>query len=215
MVLVDLAGSEMVRKSNATGQQLEEAKMINKSLSALGLVINALTDSKSQHIPYRDSKLTRILTDSLGGNSKTALIIAVSPSSFNAVETVSTLRFGTRAKSIENIVTVNQTRSVDELEGLLLRAEKAIDAQSAYIVTLSTQLQAALNDREINNNSNISPTKETLVTTNNENVAIESEESLIARLQIEDKIIISKSQRDSELNALQQLQGNEFIVYVN
>jgi kinesin family protein 5 len=145
LVLVDLAGSEMVRKTNASGQQLEEAKMINKSLSALGQVINALTDEKATHIPYRDSKLTRILQDSLGGNSKTVLIVAVSPSSFNALETVSTLRFGTRAKSIENKVSVNQTRSIEELENLLMRAEKAIDAQTAHIISLSSQLQAAVN----------------------------------------------------------------------
>lgn len=143
LVLVDLAGSEMVRKTNASGQQLEEAKMINKSLSALGQVINALTDDKATHIPYRDSKLTRILQDSLGGNSKTVLIVAVSPSSFNASESVSTLRFGTRAKSIENKAIINQTRSVEELEALLARAEKAIDTQSAFIMTLTAQLQAA------------------------------------------------------------------------
>jgi kinesin family protein 5 len=142
LVLVDLAGSEMVRKSNATGQQLEEAKTINKSLSALGQVINALTDEKQTHVPYRDSKLTRILQDSLGGNAKTVLITAVSPSSFNANETVSTLRFGMRAKSIENKVTVNQTRSVEELEGLLIRAEKAIDTQNAHIAAITAQLQA-------------------------------------------------------------------------
>lgn len=143
LVLVDLAGSEMVRKTNSSGQQLEEAKMINKSLSALGQVINALTDEKSTHVPYRDSKLTRVLQDSLGGNSKTVLIVAVSPSSYNAMETVSTLRFGTRAKSIENKVSVNQTRSIEELENLLMRAEKAIDAQTAHIISLTTQLQAA------------------------------------------------------------------------
>jgi septal ring factor EnvC (AmiA/AmiB activator) len=142
LVLVDLAGSEMVRKTGAAGQQLEEAKTINKSLSALGQVIYALTDEKSTHVPYRDSKLTRVLQDSLGGNSKTVLIVAVSPSSFNANETVSTLRFGMRAKSIENKVTVNQTRSVEELESLLVRAEKAIDAQTSHIIALSTQLQA-------------------------------------------------------------------------
>jgi kinesin family protein 5 len=143
LVLVDLAGSEMVRKTNASGQQLEEAKMINKSLSALGQVIYALTDEKATHIPYRDSKLTRILQDSLGGNSKTVLIVAVSPSSYNANETISTLRFGTRAKSIENKVSVNQTRSIEELENLLMRAEKAIDAQTAHIISLTTQLQTA------------------------------------------------------------------------
>ena len=66
LVLVDLAGSETNKKTGATGQQLEEAKTINKSLSALGLVINALTDAKATHVPYRDSKLTRVLQDSLG-----------------------------------------------------------------------------------------------------------------------------------------------------
>ena len=142
LVLVDLAGSEMVKKTNATGQQLEEAKTINKSLSALGQVIYALTDKTTTHVPYRDSKLTRILQDSLGGNSKTVLIVNVSPSSYNGSETLSTLRFGMRAKSIENKVTVNQTRSVEELEALLIRAEKAIDAQTAHIMALSEQLQA-------------------------------------------------------------------------
>lgn len=141
LVLVDLAGSEMVRKTNASGQQLEEAKTINKSLSALGQVINALSSKETiTHIPYRDSKLTRILQDSLGGNSKTVLVIAISPSSYNLQETLSTIRFGTRAKSIENKVTMNQTRSMEELESLLTRAEKAIDAQSAHINSLTAQL---------------------------------------------------------------------------
>jgi kinesin family protein 5 len=94
--LVDLAGSEKVNKTGATGQTLEEAKKINKSLSALGNVINSLTDGKSSHIPYRDSKLTRILQESLGGNSRTTLIINCSPSSYNDAETISTLRFGVR-----------------------------------------------------------------------------------------------------------------------
>ena len=131
LVLVDLAGSEMVRKSNASGQQLEEAKTINKSLSALGGVINALTDDKQTHIPYRDSKLTRILQDSLGGNSKTVLIIAMSPSSYNAPESLSTMRFGMRAKSIENKVTMNQTRSPEELEAIARLRERLVDAQTA------------------------------------------------------------------------------------
>ena len=85
LVLVDLAGSEMVKKTSASGQQLEEAKTINKSLSALGQVINALTDKNVTHVPYRDSKLTRVLQDSLGGNSKTVLIVAISPSSYKYV----------------------------------------------------------------------------------------------------------------------------------
>jgi len=74
--------------------------MINKSLTTLGKVINALTDSKMHHIPYRESKLTRILSESLGGNSKTCLVITCSPSPYNEAETISTLRFGARARSI-------------------------------------------------------------------------------------------------------------------
>ena len=72
--------------------------MINKSLTCLGMVINALTDGKSNHVPYRDSILTRVLSESLGGNSKTNLIITCSPSVYNESETLSTLRFGERAK---------------------------------------------------------------------------------------------------------------------
>ncbi|CAL1394971.1 unnamed protein product [Linum trigynum] len=103
LVLVDLAGSQKVEKTGAEGKLLEEAKTINKSLSALGNVINALTcsSSKSNHIPYRNSKLTRLLQDALGGNSRTALICCCSPSTSNSSETFSTLRFGTRAKHIK------------------------------------------------------------------------------------------------------------------
>jgi kinesin family member 5 len=141
LCLVDLAGSEMVRKTGAKGQQLEEAKMINKSLSALGNVITALTTGKNaKHIPYRDSKLTRLLQESLGGNACTVMIICCSPSTYNAAETVSTLRFGNRAKSIKNVAKMNQTRSVEELTKLLMRAEKAIDVQGKYIAQLEKKM---------------------------------------------------------------------------
>ncbi|KIR37533.1 kinesin [Cryptococcus deuterogattii 99/473] len=123
LYLVDLAGSEKVGKTGATGQTLEEAKKINKSLSALGMVINALTDGKSQHVPYRDSKLTRILQESLGGNSRTTLIINCSPASFNEAETLSTLRFGMRAKSIKNKARVNVEMSPAELKALLKKTQ--------------------------------------------------------------------------------------------
>uniref|UniRef100_A0AAV1VE09 Kinesin-like protein n=1 Tax=Peronospora matthiolae TaxID=2874970 RepID=A0AAV1VE09_9STRA len=140
LYLVDLAGSEMVRKTGATGRQLEEAKTINKSLSALGMVINALTDSHATHVPYRDSKLTRVLQESIGGNSRTALIINVSPSSFNASETISTLRFGMRAKSITNKAVVNEQRSVAEYEALLAAAERKIAKQQTYIIALEARV---------------------------------------------------------------------------
>lgn len=86
--------------------------MINKSLSELGNVINALTDGKSKHIPYRNSKLTRVLQESLGGNAKTTLIITCSPSVWNEQETVSALIFGVRAKAIKNRPKVNKELSV-------------------------------------------------------------------------------------------------------
>ncbi|KAF8590607.1 kinesin heavy chain [Ramaria rubella] len=140
LYLVDLAGSEKVGKTGASGQTLEEAKKINKSLSALGMVINALTDGKSTHIPYRDSKLTRILQESLGGNSRTTLIINCSPSSYNEAETLSTLRFGMRAKSIKNTARVNAELSPAELKGLLKKAQMANTSYQAYIAALEAEL---------------------------------------------------------------------------
>ncbi|KAM4908135.1 kinesin-1 heavy chain isoform X2 [Molothrus aeneus] len=106
LYLVDLAGSEKVSKTGAEGAVLDEAKNINKSLSALGNVISALAES-STYVPYRDSKMTRILQDSLGGNCRTTIVICCSPSSYNESETKSTLLFGQRAKTIKNTVCVN------------------------------------------------------------------------------------------------------------
>lgn len=95
--LVDLAGSERVSKTGVKGKMLAEAKSINQSLSTLGRLINAFNDPAAGHIPYRESKLTRILADSLGGNSKTCMIVTVSPHPQNRSETLSTLRYGSRA----------------------------------------------------------------------------------------------------------------------
>uniref|UniRef100_A0A4W3I5G2 Kinesin-like protein n=1 Tax=Callorhinchus milii TaxID=7868 RepID=A0A4W3I5G2_CALMI len=106
LYLVDLAGSEKVSKTGAEGSVLDEAKNINKSLSALGNVISSLAES-SNYVPYRDSKMTRILQDSLGGNCRTTIVICCSPSSYNESESKSTLMFGQRAKTIKNTVTVN------------------------------------------------------------------------------------------------------------
>uniref|UniRef100_A0A8C1FTY9 Kinesin-like protein n=1 Tax=Cyprinus carpio carpio TaxID=630221 RepID=A0A8C1FTY9_CYPCA len=106
LFLVDLAGSEKVSKTGAEGAVLDEAKNINKSLSALGNVISALAEGTT-YVPYRDSKMTRILQDSLGGNCRTTIVICCSPSSFNEAETKTTLMFGQRAKTIKNTVCVN------------------------------------------------------------------------------------------------------------
>ena len=112
---VDLAGSEKMSKTGISGGVgLKEAQNINKSLMTLGMVINALTEN-ANHVPYRDSKLTRVLQESLGGNSQTTLIITCSPSNVNASESLSTLRFGQRAKLIKNKVVANTVKSVKEL----------------------------------------------------------------------------------------------------
>ncbi|KAA0202969.1 hypothetical protein HAZT_HAZT008533 [Hyalella azteca] len=114
LYMVDLAGSEKVSKTGAEGTVLDEAKNINKSLSALGNVISALADGNKSHIPYRDSKLTRILQESLGGNARTTIVICCSPASYNEAETKSTLDFGKRAKTIKNVVSVNEELTAEE-----------------------------------------------------------------------------------------------------
>ncbi|KAL3622609.1 serine/threonine-protein kinase KIN2 [Castilleja foliolosa] len=114
LILVDLAGSEKAERTRAEGKVLDEAKTINKSLSTLGNVINALSSQgKTNHIPYRDSKLTRVLQDALGGNSQTALLCCCSPSPLNASESLSTLRFGARAKHIKALPRVSLKEDED------------------------------------------------------------------------------------------------------
>uniref|UniRef100_A0A3Q1CLG1 Kinesin-like protein n=1 Tax=Amphiprion ocellaris TaxID=80972 RepID=A0A3Q1CLG1_AMPOC len=113
LYLVDLAGSEKVGKTGAEGTVLDEAKMINKSLSSLGNVISALAEG-STYVPYRDSKMTRILQDSLGGNCRTTMVICCSPSAFNDAETRSTLLFGQRAKTIKNTVSLNMELTAEQ-----------------------------------------------------------------------------------------------------
>ncbi|EKX45559.1 hypothetical protein GUITHDRAFT_55963, partial [Guillardia theta CCMP2712] len=109
--LVDLAGSERQKATNASGDRLKEASNINKSLSALGNVIMALadiSDGKARHVHYRDSKLTFLLKDSLGGNSKTAIITNISPADSNFGETISSLKFAQRAKLIKTRAILNE-----------------------------------------------------------------------------------------------------------
>jgi len=144
---VDLAGSECVGKTGSEGQVLTEAKAINKSLSALGQVIKALTEGKGkgQHIPYRNSKLTRLLQESLGGNSKTALVIALSPSSFNDVETLSSVRFGQSAKQIKNIVIKNASHSILELT----RKIEELELQLSEVIKLNSILETFIRSNNL------------------------------------------------------------------
>jgi hypothetical protein len=106
--LVDLAGSERSSKTGASGARALEGIKINLSLTSLGNVISSLVDGKSQHIPYRDSKLTRMLQDSLGGNAKTVMVANMGPADYNYDETLSTLRYANRAKNIKNKPRINE-----------------------------------------------------------------------------------------------------------
>ncbi|DBA04396.1 TPA: hypothetical protein N0F65_009992 [Lagenidium giganteum] len=131
--LVDLAGSERQSKTGATGNRLKEGCKINLSLSALGNVISALVDGKGKHIPYRDSKLTRLLQDSLGGNTKTLMVAAVSPADYNYDETLSTLRYANRAKNIKNKPIVNEDpkdAKLREYKEEIDRLKKLLEKQS-------------------------------------------------------------------------------------
>lgn len=121
--LVDLAGSERQAKTGAEGTRLKEATKINLSLSALGNVISALVDGKSTHIPYRDSKLTRLLQDSLGGNSKTVMVATIGPASYNYEETLTTLRYANRAKNIKNKPRINE----DPKDALLRQFQEELE----------------------------------------------------------------------------------------
>lgn len=132
LFLVDLAGSECLTKTGATGERMEEAKHINKGLFTIGRVISALTEG-DPFIPYRDSKLTRILKESLGGNSKTTLVVTASPSVYNEFETISTLRFGVRAKQIKNRPVINMELSKEQLIKLVENRNERIAYLEDYV----------------------------------------------------------------------------------
>ncbi|XP_075762692.1 kinesin-like protein KIF17 isoform X4 [Pelodiscus sinensis] len=127
--LVDLAGSERQSKTGATGERLKEATKINLSLSALGNVISALVDGRCKHIPYRDSKLTRLLQDSLGGNTKTLMVACLSPADNNYDESLSTLRYANRAKNIKNKPHINE----DPKDALLREYQEEIRKLKAIL----------------------------------------------------------------------------------
>jgi hypothetical protein len=146
LYLVDLAGSERVAKTEASGLRLDEATSINLSLHALGNVITALSLRKTSrkqanmHVPFRDSKLTRLLENSLGGNALTFVCLTVSPNSFNDQETLSTMRFGAKAKLVTTKPRRNQQRTVEELELLLDRSKAEVTDLRMQVSLLRRQL---------------------------------------------------------------------------
>jgi kinesin family protein 1/kinesin family protein 3/17 len=158
--LVDLAGSERQAKTGATGARLKEGAAINKSLTALGNVINALAEAEKSskghkggkaHIPYRDSKLTRLLQDSLGGNARTLMIAAISPAADNFEETLSTLRYADRAKQIKNVSRRNEDvnqQVISQLRSEIDELRKQLLAQQTASVAATTGEDRAKADQE-------------------------------------------------------------------
>eukprot|EP00747_Dinoflagellata_sp_TGD_P074097 gnl/TRDRNA2_/TRDRNA2_158183_c0_seq4.p1 gnl/TRDRNA2_/TRDRNA2_158183_c0~~gnl/TRDRNA2_/TRDRNA2_158183_c0_seq4.p1 ORF type:complete len:739 (+),score=145.67 gnl/TRDRNA2_/TRDRNA2_158183_c0_seq4:63-2279(+) len=141
LYLVDLAGSERLQKTNATGRQLEEAKLINTSLLALGQVIAALAH-RHMHVPYRDSKLTQLLRNCLGGNARTAVLVAASPHAWNANESLSALRFGARASLITNTAQMNVAQDPEMLKRLLEKARMDLNELRGHCWAMQVQLAA-------------------------------------------------------------------------
>ena len=147
LYLVDLAGSEKAKKTNAEGHTLSQACYVNKSLTILSNVISALVKKKT-HIPYRDSKLTRLLTHALGGNSNTLMILTCSRDEADVPETVATLKFGKRALSLPNKPKVNHVMKVEEYKLLLEKAEETLKTQKTVIEALERENASLRNTSE-------------------------------------------------------------------
>ncbi|GAB9475582.1 unnamed protein product [Globisporangium polare] len=165
--LVDLAGSERASKTGATGDRLKEGAAINKSLSALGNVINMLASDKvkgkSAHVPYRDSKLTRLLQESLGGNSLTVMVAAISPADYNFDESLSTLLYANRAKSIKNATRKNEDvnekiirelrEEIERLRQMVVRPTSAVSSEGGHFSSsvageMTTQMEETIANLE-------------------------------------------------------------------
>jgi kinesin family protein 3/17 len=179
--LVDLAGSERQKKTGATGNLLKEGAKINLSLSALGNVISALSEgTKGKHIPYRDSKLTRLLQDSLGGNTKTLMVAAISPADYNFDETMSTLRYANRAKNIKNKPKINE----DPKDTMLREFKEEIERLRNLLTAQASGVPIGLNSPE-KPNRNKKVKKASDVLEDNEEEEGESEDE-------EEEIVVKK-----------------------
>lgn len=214
--LVDLAGSERQSKTGATGERLREATKINLSLSALGNVISALVDGRSRYIPYRDSKLTRLLQDSLGGNTRTLMIACLSPADNNYEESLSTLRYANRAKSIQNRPRINE----DPKDALLREYQEEIKKLRALLTgQLSTADLSTLLAGQSSESSPAVPSRPQSTPTDERKEKIKEEyEERLAKLQAEynaeqeskaklqEDIAALRSSYESKLSSLEKAQ---------
>ncbi|CAL1673007.1 unnamed protein product [Lasius platythorax] len=208
--LVDLAGSERQARTGATGDRLKEAASINLSLSALGNVISALAAGNGRHVPYRDSKLTRLLRDSLGGNARTLMIACVSPSDIDAEETLSTLRYAARARCIKNKPIVNEDPKdalLRQYQLELQRLKKLLDSSDQLNVGLDFQKDIEEEGESL---------KEKQYTEEVEKLRRECESSNLSAQKLKEELEALKSRYESGLNMTNNVnktenlnQGNE------
>ena len=193
--LVDLAGSERQTKTGATGERLKEATKINLSLSALGNVISALVDGKSQHVPYRDSKLTRILQDSLGGNTKTVMCANAGPVDYNHDETLSTLRYASRAKNIQNKPVLNE----DPKDAMLREYQKEIARLREQLLGMKTSASDAAQVQKGGNTDNFNGCEINTAEEERELLRIRLDEEAVARSNMEnERLVLQKQLLDME-----------------
>ncbi|XP_074835548.1 kinesin heavy chain isoform X1 [Carettochelys insculpta] len=212
LYLVDLAGSEKVSKTGAEGAVLDEAKNINKSLSALGNVISALAEGTKAYVPYRDSKMTRILQDSLGGNCRTTMFICCSPSSYNDAETKSTLMFGQRAKTIKNTASVNLELTAEQWKKKYEKEKEKNKTLKETIGKLEAELSRWRNGEDVPETERLSaeekPTPEPCEEPNDNNSSIVIRISEEERRKYEEeirKLYKQLDDKDDEINQQSQL----------
>ncbi|XP_050458459.1 osmotic avoidance abnormal protein 3-like [Cataglyphis hispanica] len=201
--LVDLAGSERQGRTGATGDRLKEAASINLSLSALGNVISALAAGNGRHVPYRDSKLTRLLRDSLGGNARTLMIACVSPSDIDAEETLSTLRYAARARCIKNKPIVNEDPKdalLRQYQLELQRLRKLLDSSDQVNVGLDFQKEIEEQGESL---------KEKQYAEEVEKLRKECENSNLSAQKLKEELEALKSRYESGLNVTNNVDKTE------
>uniref|UniRef100_A0A8C8VFJ9 Kinesin family member 5A n=1 Tax=Pelusios castaneus TaxID=367368 RepID=A0A8C8VFJ9_9SAUR len=214
LYLVDLAGSEKVSKTGAEGAVLDEAKNINKSLSALGNVISALAEGTKGYVPYRDSKMTRILQDSLGGNCRTTMFICCSPSSYNDAETKSTLMFGQRAKTIKNTASVNLELTAEQWKKKYEKEKEKNKTLKETIGKLEAELNRWRNGENVPETEQMSEEEQPAPDTCDETPINDNSSSIVIRISEEErhkyeeeirKLYKQLDDKDDEINQQSQL----------
>lgn len=214
LYLVDLAGSEKVSKTGAEGAVLDEAKNINKSLSALGNVISSLAEGTKSYVPYRDSKMTRILQDSLGGNCRTTMFICCSPSNYNDAETKSTLMFGQRAKTIKNTASVNLELTAEQWKKKYEKEKEKNKTLKEAMLKLEAELNRWRNGENVPETEQLMDDEKLVPDTCDETPVNDNNSSIVIRISEEErqkyeeeirKMYKQLDDKDDEINQQSQL----------